>query len=120
MLISPHPNAGFTGFADSQYAEIAGGADHHFLQHTYVPDYIAADGGEMEDGVSDNLARSVIGDVAAAAGLVKRDTFLPQNIFACQQMLTLAVAALRDHVGMLTEEQHVVNGTGFARGDYAF
>src|ERR1700682_1816997 len=105
MLISPHPNAGLTGFADSQYAEITGGADHHFLQHTHVPDHIAADGGEIEDGGSDHLARSVMGDVPAAAGLIKRDALLLEHTFACQQMLTVAVAPLRDDVGMLAEQQ---------------
>jgi len=66
------------------------------------------------------LARSVIGDVAAAASFVKRDTFLPQQIFACQQMLALAVAPLRDDVGMFAEQQHIIDGAGLARGHDAF
>src|SRR5712671_5421910 len=76
------PNSGLAGFASCGNAEIAGCADHDFFEHTHVPDYIASNSGEVEDRVADNLARSVIGDVATAAGFVKLDALLAQHVFA--------------------------------------
>src|SRR6267378_6703030 len=98
------PNSGLAGFASGGDAEIAGCADHDFFEHTHVPHYIASNSGEVEDRVADNLARSVVGDVATAAGFVEGDALLAQHVFTGEQMLALTVAALGNHVRMLANQ----------------
>jgi hypothetical protein len=41
-----------------------------------VPADVAAMFGEIEDGVADDLAGTVVGDVAAAVGFVEGDIYL--------------------------------------------
>jgi hypothetical protein len=61
----------------------------------------------------------VIGDVAAAIGFAKLDIFLPQNIFGGEKIFLAGVAAEREDMWMLAEEEDVVDGADLAGGDDA-
>jgi hypothetical protein len=62
----------------------------------------------------------VIGDVPAASAFEIFHAFLPQNIFASQQIGAIAAAAQRNHVRMLAQQQNVSDSAGFARRNDAF
>src|SRR5215469_18043282 len=75
------PDAGFAGDAIGGDAEVGRGADHGFFQSADVPVNIAADAVEIENGIADDLAGAVIGDVAAAIRFAEFDAFLAEDVF---------------------------------------
>jgi hypothetical protein len=113
------PDAGFAGDAVGGDAEVSGGADHGLFESADIPVNVAADGIEIEDGVANDLAGAVIGDVATAVGFAELDIFLAEDIFGGEKILLAGVAAEGENVGMLAEEEDVVDGAGFAGGDHA-
>ena len=112
-----NPDPGFAGDPIGGDAEIGGGADHGFFEGADIPVNVAADKIEIENGVADELAGAMIGDVAAAIGFAKLDIFLAQDILGGEKILLAGVAAKGEDVRMFAEEEDVVDGTGFARGD---
>jgi hypothetical protein len=66
---SPDPHAGEAVLAAGRNTETCERTDQHLLQVTHVAVQVAAVGLQVEDGVADELAGAVVGDVAAAAGL---------------------------------------------------
>src|SRR5579885_3470078 len=113
-LARRRPNTCFSGLANCGEAKFGGRANHNLFQHTHIPDNIAPNRAELENGIADNLARAVIGNISAAAGLEIFDAFLAKHAFAGKQMVWLAVAALRGDVKMLAEKQNVANGGSLA------
>jgi hypothetical protein len=63
------PEAGEAGEAGGAEAEGGGGEEHDFFEAADVVGGGEVAGAEVEDGVSDELAGAVEGDVAAAVGL---------------------------------------------------
>jgi hypothetical protein len=80
---------------------------------------VAADGIEIEDGIADELAGTVIGDVAASVCFAELDIFLSEDIFGGEEIFLAGVAAEGEDVRMFAEEEDVVDGAGFAGGDDA-
>src|SRR5256885_13652461 len=115
-----HRDAGSAGDPARGDAVLERGANHDFLEHAHVPTYVAANGREIQDGIADDLAGTMVGDIATAAAVVKLDAFLPQYLLAHEQVFTLAIASLGDDVGMLAQEKNVFDGADFARCDSAF
>ena len=64
------------GTRKAVHAERRGGANHDFLELAHVPAHVAADLAELQDGIADDLAGAVIGDVAAAIGMMELDAQL--------------------------------------------
>jgi hypothetical protein len=114
-----HPDAGFAGDAIGGEAEIGGGADHGLFEGADVPVNVAADGIDIEDGVADDLAGAMIGDVSSAVGFTELHIFLAEDIFGGEEIFLAGAAAECQDVGMLAKEEDVVDGPGFARGDEA-
>ena len=56
----------------------------------------------------------MIGDVAAAIGGIELDAGAAQRVFARQQVFGVAVAALRDDVRMLDEQELIGNQSQLA------
>ena len=110
-----HPNAVAICDAPGGDAKIRGGADHHFFELIDVPAHVAAMLREIEDGIADDLAGAVVGDVAAAIGRGKVDVHLREHAFAGTEMFVFSIAAESDHVRMLAKQQHIGNRAGFAR-----
>jgi hypothetical protein len=113
------PDAGLAGDAIGRDAEIGGGADHGFFEGADVPVNVAADEVEIEDGVADDLAGAVISDVAAAVGFAELDIFLAQDVFGGEKIFLAGVAAEREDMRMLAEEEDVVDGARFTGGNDA-
>ena len=113
------PDAGFAGDTKGRDAEVRGSTNHGFFERADVPVHVAADAIEIEDGVTDDLAGPMIGDIAAAVRFPEFDAFLAQDVFRREQIFRTGVATERKHVGVLAEEQNIVNGAGFARCDEA-
>jgi hypothetical protein len=113
------PDAGFAGDAVGGDTEISGGADHGLFEGADVPVDVATDGIEIEDRIADDLAGAVIRYVAAAVGFAEFDIFLAEDVFGGEEIFLAGVAAEGEDVGMLAEEEDVVDGAGFARGDDA-
>ena len=62
--------------------EIGQGIDHGLFDCPHIRPHIALPLAQVQDGISDNLSRPVIGDVAAPVGGVEGDTGAGQAIFA--------------------------------------
>jgi len=75
---------------------------------------------EIQDGIANNLAGTVIGDVAAAIGFAKFDTLLTENVFGGEQILLAGIAPERDDMRMLAEEKNIINGGSLLCGHEAF
>ena len=103
----------------SRDAKIGGGANHGFFKAADVPVNVAADAIKVEDGIANDLAGAVIGNVAAAIGFAEFDSFLAKDVFRDEQVFPTGVTAEREDVPMLAEEQAILKGTGFACGDQA-
>src|ERR1700751_6304801 len=82
--IFANPNTCLAHLALCRDSEICSSANHHFFQRAYVPEHIAFDGAELQDRITDNLPRAVIGDVAATRSLKIFDALLSQHVLAGQ------------------------------------
>ena len=71
--------------------------------------HVALPFSQIEDRIADDLARTVIGDVAAAVGGVELDAGARQDFVAGQQIFHVAVAAQRDDVRVFDDQQLVGN-----------
>ena len=111
------PDAGFAGDPIGGDAEIGGGTDHGFFEGADVPVNIAADWIEIEDGIADDLAGAVIGDVATAVRFAELDIFLAEDIFGGEKIFLAGVAPESDDMGMFAEEEDVADSAGFAGSD---
>ena len=118
------PDAGATFDALRGDAEVVGGADEDVFKEADVVDRAemgAALAGEVaaevEDGIADELAGAVVGDVAAAVDLVDFDAFGRQEFVGGEDVAALGVAAEGEDGWMLEEDEGVGDGVGFACGD---
>jgi hypothetical protein len=98
-------------------SKIRASPDHHFFQHAHVPNHVPAYCAEVQHRISHNLPRPVVRNIPAAIGGVKLHALLLQNSVRRQQMLAAAVAAERNHVRMLAEEQYVADRVRLPRCD---
>src|SRR5215469_261174 len=114
-----NPNSRFPSHALGGDSKLGRSANHGLFQHAHVPNYVPPDFAQVQDGIAHNLARAMISDVAAAAGLIKLHAYLPQDVLAYEQMLPLSVSALGDHMRMLAKEHNILKGIRFSRSDNA-
>ena len=66
------------GDASGHDTDVAGGANQHLFEIAHVAMDVAAGRAANRDGIADDLAGAVVGDVAAAAGFKTRRCPLPQ------------------------------------------
>ena len=92
-------------------AEVGRRPNQHFFEIAHVAVDVAAIGLEIDDRIADELPGPVVGDVAAAAGLVDLDAARRERIRRREDVRAPAVAAHaeRQDVRMLDEQQHVVD-----------
>ncbi len=71
---------------------------------------------EIDDRVADDLPGTVVGDIAAAAGFVDGDASRLEQRGRGEDVRAASVAsdAEREHVGVLEQQQLVVNRAGFS------
>ena len=105
-------------------AEIFAGEDQSFFDETDEIDgakvrtalagKIAA---EIEDGIADELAGAVIGDVSAALGLVNFNVFVGELRIGSEDVGAGGIASKREDGRVLKQQKRVRDEAGFARGD---
>jgi hypothetical protein len=71
--------------------------------------HIALPFSQIHDWIADNLAWTMISDIAAAIGWIKFDPGAAQRSFAREQVLGVAVASLRNDVRVLDEQELIGN-----------
>ena len=76
-----------------------------------------AQAAQVEDGVADELAGAVIGDVAAAVDLVEGDAARGKQLIGGENVGAVGVAAQRKHRRMLEQQQHVADAVLLAQRD---
>ena len=64
---------------------------------------------EVEDGVADELAGAVVGDVAAAVDFVEGDAAAGKNLIGGQDVGAIGVAAKGEHGRMFEKQKNVFN-----------
>ena len=94
--------------------EIRQRIDERLFDRAHVRAHIALPVAQVQDGIADDLSRSVIGDVAAAVGGMEGDAGAGQDFFASQEVFHVTVAAERDGVGVLQQDELVGDGVGLA------
>jgi hypothetical protein len=72
---------------------------------------------KVDDGISNQLAGPVIGNVAAAVDLVHLNATAGQEQLTSEDVRAMRVAAERYYRGMFEEEQRVVNLVSLSRSD---
>ena len=73
---------------------------------------------EVEDGIADELAGAVIGDVAAAVDFVEGDAAAGKQLVGGQNVGAVGVAAKGEDGRMLEEQEHVFDAALEAEVDY--
>jgi hypothetical protein len=109
-----HPDAGTLRNAAGLDAEIRQGIDHDLLDGPHVGTHIALPFAQIEDGITHDLPRPVVGDVAAAVRGMEGDAGAGQDFLAGQEIFHVTVAAHGDGVGMLQQDDLVGDGAGLA------
>src|SRR5207245_5907497 len=88
-------------------AEVGRDADQNFLERPHVPAQVPPVPGEIQDGIPQQLAGSVVRDVAAAVGLNHFGAERVQALRLNQQVRAIAVAPQRVNVRVLYHVQGV-------------
>ena len=111
QLVAADPDAGESVDAPGVDAIVARGTNQHVFEVADVAVNVAAIRPEIHDGVPDDLAGSVVGDIAAASGLVHLDAAGRQRCSRREDVTAAAIAthAKRQHVGMLDEQQQIAD-----------
>ena len=114
QLVGAHPRARESFHASGAHAEVAGGANHHILQVAYIFVHVAAIGPQIENGITDELAGTVIRDVAAAPRFMDLDAALVEDVRRGEQVRFRCVQfhAERDDVRMFQQQEKIGHGAG--------
>ena len=118
------PDAGALADALRGDSEIFAGEDQRFFDEAdevdwaevraFFPGKVSA---EIEDGITDELAGAVIGDVSATFGLVDFDVLGGELGICGEDVGARGVATEREDGRVLEKEKCVCDEAGFARGD---
>jgi hypothetical protein len=114
-----NPHARASRNAEGTDAEAGSSLNHGLLELPHVPHNVTPNSVEVENGIADDLAGTVIGDIAAAIGRMKFDAVLAQKVLGNAQVLAFAVAAESNDVGMFAKEQEIGGRADFARSNQA-
>ena len=76
-----------------------------------------AQAAQIEDGVADELAGTVIGDVAAAVDLVEGNAARSEQLVGGENIGAVGVAPQREHGRMLEQQQRVADAFLLAQRD---
>ena len=106
------------GGALGKHPEVRTGANEDFFQAAKVVHNAQrrGKGAQMEDGITHQLARTVIGDVASAVGLKQGDAAAGQQLVAGHDVLTVGIPAQGEHRGVFDQQQHVADMLLLAQG----
>ena len=110
ILPSLGPHAGVARLRPRLDPEVGQRRDQHLLDATHMADHVESVGKarDRNDRVPDELAGSVVGDVAAAVDVVHSAPKSPRRSSASQQVGAVTVATHGVDVGVLDQQQVVV------------
>src|SRR4029079_1023247 len=110
-LLRTDPRPSEAGNTPGRHAIVRADADHHLFDVAHIDVHIAPIGLEVDDRVTDDLSRSVIGHIATAPGLEHIDAQLGEPLGRGHDVGTTAVSAntKSNHRWMLKEEEEVGN-----------
>src|SRR5512138_1900550 len=110
-LVATDPDAGESFDAPGVDAVVARGTNQHVFEVADVAVDVAAIRPEIDDGIPDDLAGSVVGDVAAASGLVHLDAAGRKRFGRREDVTTATIAAYakRQYVRMLDEQEQIAD-----------
>src|SRR5579884_3852915 len=114
------PDSGSAFEAVRMNVELCEGVDERLFDGANIRDYVALPFAEIEDGVTDDLAGAMIGDVAAAIGVMELDAGALENLGRREEICKMAVPAQRDDMGVLDDEERVGDFAALARVDELF
>src|SRR5260370_37846812 len=97
---SIHPNARASRNAEGTNAESRCRCDHGLLELPHVPDNVAPDSFQIENGITNDLARAAIGDIAGAVAMMIFLSLTAQQMLGDPQVLAFSDSATRSHVSM--------------------
>lgn len=72
-VVGTNPDAGRGGVSLGVDAKVSGGLDDGLFEKAHVGVEAEVQAIEVEDGIADELARAVVGDIAAAVGFFEGD-----------------------------------------------
>jgi hypothetical protein len=118
-FVLPDPHARQTLLAVGHDPEISGRSDQYLFQIANVPMDVAAVGIQIQDWIPDDLAGTMISDVATSAGFVELNMPGIEFVGTHQQMSPPAITPRSQcqHTGVLDEQQHVVHASELPIGD---
>ncbi len=105
QLRAARPDAGAAFHAPGCDAEIGKRVDQNLFNRAHVEMHVALPIMKIQNGITDDLAGSMISDIASAIGFVEPDSRAREHFRAGQQIGFLAVAPHGDHVRMLDNEK---------------
>jgi len=93
QLLVPDPDAGESPDAPGLNTVIGRGPDHHFFQVTDVTVNVTTIRLQVDDGISDDLPRPVVRDVATPTGFEHLDALRSEGIRRRQDVRAAAISA---------------------------
>ena len=119
QFVRSDPGAGQAGNPHRLDAEHRRGRDHHGFEIAHVPVDIAAVRTQIEDGITNQLTGTVVGDVAAAAGFEQRHAGVFEGGFGREHVRAIVpdLGPERDDRRVFEEEELIGNLAGLARLD---
>src|SRR5579883_1567476 len=116
------PDAGASGDALRGDGEVSQGADEGFFEEADVVDgadaaVVQGETAQVEDGVADELAGSVVGDVAAAVDLMDFDAAIGKEFVAGEDVGAGGVASQGEYGWVFEQEEGVADAVFVARLD---
>jgi hypothetical protein len=112
-LCATHPDTRRSGHAITANAEAPDSIDDDLLHGADVGHDVPLPFPQVKDRISDNLAGTVIGDIAATVRLMERNTRTPEDILAREQVLHLTVPAKGDDVRVFQQQKLIRYFTSF-------
>ena len=97
-------------------AQVGARANHRLFEQLHVAADVTAVGVEVDDRVADELAGAVVGDVAAAAGLVDFEAARAEELGRHEHVIDLGGATQREDRLVLEQEQRVRDLAALPRG----
>src|SRR5271156_1816374 len=86
-LLAIHPHAGAPWDASGDNLKLRERIDDHLFSGAHISAYVAFPFSQIQDGIADDLAGTVIGDVAATVGGMIVDPRAAEGGFASQKIL---------------------------------
>lgn len=113
-LFVVHPNTRQAWNSTTFHPEGSYGLDEGFLEIPHISMHVTTIGSEVQDWVSDDLTRTVVGDIAASPCFPHFDSAFGEGLSRRENVgaATVAAHADRQDVWVLDQEQQILDAAG--------